>query len=79
MRTLSLPLEEYKQDLKHEFYKGRMEAFRRFKLILEESKKDKEEAVIMIVEDFEDDQKSIDQILIALDLIETAEKMWGRK
>lgn len=77
MRSLTLPLEEYEKDLSKAEARGRKEAFRRFKLILEQSKKAPEDAVMMIVEDFEGGQLSIDQMLIALGLVEVAEKMWS--
>lgn len=78
MRSLTLPLEEYEKDLSRAEEKGRKEAFRRFKLILAQSKKDPEDAVMMIVEDFEGDQLSIDQMFIALGLVDVAEKIWSR-
>lgn len=77
MKRLSLPLEEYNQDLKTARRNGFNEANRRFVLILKQSKEDPQDAVCMIVEDFEDDQKKIDQMLELLNLTDVAKKMWS--
>jgi len=79
MRTLSLPLEDYKKDLADQHAAGFKEAYRRFLLIAEYAKTDKSEAITMIVEDFEGEQAKVDKMLLTLDLMEEAERIWGIK
>lgn len=77
MKTVSMPLATYQEDLQNEKCKGFTEAMRRFLLILELSKIDPNEAIVMIVEDFEDDQIGCDKMLNGLGLMETAKKNWS--
>lgn len=79
MRSLTLPLEEYEKDLAKAEVRGRKEASRRFMLILEQAKKDPRDAILMIVEDFEDDQAQIDRMLVSLGLMDLAEEIWSGK
>lgn len=78
-RQISMPLKVYNADLQAAEYRGRKDASRRFAKIVKAAKDDPRDAVCMIVEDFEDDQASIDQMLLALDLMKTAEELWGRR
>lgn len=75
-RRISMPNAVYEQDLANATWRGRKEAMRRFFLILKQAKEDKRDAVNMIVEEFEGDQREIDSMLINLDLMATAEEMW---
>lgn len=77
-RTVSMPLEVYEADLKGAEQTGKIEALRRFIVIIGQAKKEPRDAIIMIVEEFEGDQLRMDQLLKALGLFETAEKIWRK-
>lgn len=76
-RQISMPLAIYNEDLEVARINGRIEASRRFAKIIKASKEDPTEAVCIISEDFEGDQASIDKMLIALGLMDLAQKIWS--